>query len=214
MSEKKYIYDFTNRNEMLNKMRAYAETPDDDVIRIKEQIHNLLLHCPELLYALNDKDLESELFNEDGNLNVDENGEPLGEWENYFGENSLIRPFIFFPETQTDSKSYVCYQVSTDELPRYNSTEKYLLVTFTIFVNGLNKMDNLTRIPRHDLIASIIREKFGWIGLEVSTSTPTSNKESITDNNFLVRTLQYQMILPNDLVTTKNGVTAYKNKRW
>ena len=69
-------------------------------------------------------------------------------------------------------------------------------------------------MPRHDLIASIIRENFGWIGLEISTTVPTSDKESTTDNDYLVRTLQYQVTLPNSLVKTSNGATYYNNKRW
>ena len=69
----------TTKEELLNKLRAYADTPDDDNIRYKEKIHDALLNNAELLYALNNEELESELF--DGNeLNIDEEtGELLGE---------------------------------------------------------------------------------------------------------------------------------------
>lgn len=210
----KYQYDFYNRDGLLNKLRAYAVNPDDDNIRIKNEIHDCFIHSPELLYALNDKELEKELFDENGNLNVDQNGEPLGEWDRYFGSNSLIRPFLFVPDTQTEVKNYICYQTSTDDLVRYNNNEKYMIITFTIFVHGKNRMDEETGIPRHDLIASIIREKFAWIGLEISTTIPDSDKEAITDNNYLVRTVRYQTILPNSLVKTEGENTFYKNKRW
>ena len=64
------------RNDVLGKLRNYAVNPDDDVIIFKERIKDALLRCPELLYALNVKELESELFNEDGTLNAfyDEKG--------------------------------------------------------------------------------------------------------------------------------------------
>lgn len=213
MADKKYNYDFSNREEMLKKLRAYSTNPDDDNIRIKTEIYNTFLHCPELLYALHEKSLESELFDEDV-LNVDEDGEPTGEWDMYFGENGNIRPFLFIPETQTEVRHYICYQTSYDELVRYNPTEKNMIVTFTIFVNGKDSIDSATGIPRHDLIASIIREKFAWIGLEISTTKPTSDKESTTDNNYIVRTLQYVVTLPNSISKTDKDLTYYNNKRW
>ena len=81
-----YKYDFATRDSMLEKLRAYATNPDDDTIRIKSKIKDMFMHCPELLYALDAKEYEDQLFDEDGNLNIDENGEPLGEWDSYFGE--------------------------------------------------------------------------------------------------------------------------------
>ena len=204
----------TTKEELLNKLRAYADTPDDDNIRIKEQIKDTFLNCPELLYAIHNKELESELFDEDENLNIDEDGNLTGEVDRYFGENANIRPFLFIPETQDEVKNYVCYQTGYSDLVRYNDKEKNLIVTFTIFVNGKDSMDKLTGIPRHDLIASIIREKFAWIGLEISTPTPFGDKESTTDNNYLVRTLQYEVTLPNSLCKTEGKNTFYNNKRW
>ena len=108
----------TTKDELLDKLRAYADTPDDDNIRYKEKIHDALLNNAELLYALNNEELESELF--DGKeLNIDkEAGELLGEVDRYFGDNSNIRPYLFIPDTQTDVKHYVCYQVSFDAFPR------------------------------------------------------------------------------------------------
>lgn len=213
----------TTKEELLNKLRAYADTPDDDNIRIKEQIKDTFLNCPELLYAIHNKELEPELFDEDGNLNIDEDGNLTGEVDRYFGDSSNIRPFLFIPETQDEVKNYVCYQTSYGDFPRQsgyskipsdNNKEKILIITFTIFVNGKDSMDKLTGIPRHDLIASIIREKFAWIGLEISTTTPFGDRESTTDNNYLVRTLQYETILPNSICKTEGKNTYYNNKRW
>ena len=116
------------KEDLLNKLRAYADTPDDDNIRYKEKIKQALLNCPELLYALKSKELECELFDEDGNLNIDEDGNLIGEVDRYFGDSSLIRSSLFIPDTQTKVKSYVCYQVAFDELPRYNNTQKLLLI--------------------------------------------------------------------------------------
>lgn len=214
---KKYEYDFSNKDDMLKKLRDYSTNHDDDNIRIKNEIYQIFLHCPELLYALHEKDLENELFCESNEgqmvLNVDENNEPLGEWDRYFGVNGNIRPYLFIPETQTNVRNFICYQTSCNELVRNNSFEKNMIVTFTIFVNGDDSIDMSTGIPRHDLIASIIREKFAWIGLEISTTTPHSDTESTTDNKYIVRTLQYLVTLPNSISKTSN-FNHYNNKRW
>ena len=203
----------TTKNDLLNKLRSYAPTPDDDNIRYKEKIHDALLNNAELLYALNNKELEPELFDGD-KLNIDEEtGELLGEVDRYFGDNSNIRPYLFIPETQTEVKHFICYQVSFDELPRYNDLQKYTNITFNIFVHGKDAMDKLTGIPRHDLIASIIREHFNWSNIFGMQTHLISSKESITDNNYLVRTIIFQTTDTNSVVYTPFGEkTTMTNK--
>ena len=201
----------TTKDELLDKLRAYADTPDDDNIKYKEKIKQALLNCPELLYALNSKELECELFDEDGNLNIDEDGNLIGEVDRYFGDSSLIRSSLFIPDTQTKVKSYVCYQVAFDELPRYNNTQKYTEITFNIFVNGKDRTDKLTGIPRHDLIASIIRERFNWSNIFGMQTHLISNKESMTDNDYIVRTLIFQIIDVNGIVESYGGNSSTIN---
>ena len=202
----------TTKEDLLDKLRAYANTPDDDNIKYKHIIRKALLNCPELLYALNNNELESELFDENGNLLIDKDtGELLGEVDRYFGDNSNIRPSLFIPDTQTTVNSYVCYQVMFDELPRYSNIQKYTEITFNIFVNGKDRTDKLTGIPRHDLIASIIRERFNWSSIFGMQTHLISSKESVTDNNYLVRTLIFQIVDTNGIVTTQNGKTSITN---
>ena len=198
------------KNDLLNKLRAYRTTTDDDVILYKQKIKNALLSNPCLLYALDDKTLESELFDKNGNINWEWNEdtkqyEPLGEWDRYFGSDSLIRPFLFIPDTQTTVKCYICYQVEFNEMPRYNNIEKYTLIIFNIFVHGDDRVDKLTGIPRHDLIASIIREKFNWSSIFGMQAKLISSKESTTDNNYICRTLTFQVLDLNGIVNTPYG---------
>ena len=206
----------TTKDELLDKLRAYADTPDDDNIKYKEKIKQALLNCPELLYALNSKELECELFDEDGNLNIDEDGNLIGEVDRYFGDSSLIRPSLFIPDTQTTVNSYVCYQVMFYELPRYQNIYKYNEIIFNIFVNGKDRTDKLTGIPRHDLIASIIRERFNWSSIFGMQSKLISSKESITDNNYVVRTLIFQIEDTNGIVYTPFDEDSYirNNEYW
>lgn len=204
------------KNDLLNKLRAYKITPDDENIQYKKKIEKALMLNPCLLYALNEKSLESELFDDDGNINWEWNEdtkeyEPLGEWDRYFGGTSNIRPYLFIPDTQTEVKHYICYQVSFDEMPRYQDTLKYTNVTFTIFVHGNDRNDKLTGIPRHDLIASIIRERFNWSNIFGMQTHLISSKESTTDNNYLVRTLVFQVVDTNGIYKTTNNKTTINN---
>jgi hypothetical protein len=210
------LADIVTKDDLLGKLRAYASTPDDENVKYKDIIKNALLKCPELLYALHEKDLEFELFDDDGNINWDENQNPLGEWDRYFGESSNIRPYLFFPETITEVKNFLCYQVMFDELPRYSAIQKYTEITFTIFVDGRDAMDTRTGIPRHDLIASIIRERFNWSSIFGMQARLISSKESITDNNYNVRTLIFQIEDLNNIVSTPYGENTYirNNEYW
>lgn len=204
------------KNDLLNKLRAYRTTPDDENIQYKKKIEKALMLNPCLLYALNEKSLESELFDDDGNINWEWNEdtkeyEPLGEWDRYFGGTSNIRPYLFIPDTQTEVKHYICYQVSFDEMPRYQDTLKYTNVTFTIFVHGNDRNDKLTGVPRHDLIASIIRERFNWSNIFGMQTRLVSSKESTTDNNYIVRTLIFQVVDTNGIYKTTDGITSVNN---
>ena len=204
------------KNNLLNKLRTYKITPDDENIQYKKKIEKALMLNPCLLYALNEKSLESELFDDDGNINWEWNEdtkeyEPLGEWDRYFGGTSNIRPYLFIPDTQTEVKHYICYQVSFDEMPRYQDTLKYTNVTFTIFVHGNDRNDKLTGIPRHDLIASIIRERFNWSNIFGMQTHLVSSKESTTDNNYLVRTLVFQVVDTNGIHKTTDKKSSIMN---
>lgn len=204
------------KNDLLNKLRAYKTTPDDENIQYKKKIEKALMLNPCLLYALNEKSLESELFDDDGNINWEWNEdtkeyEPLGEWDRYFGGTSNIRPYLFIPDTQTEVKHYICYQVSFDEMPHYQDTLKYTNVTFTIFVHGNDRNDKLTGIPRHDLIASIIRERFNWSNIFGMQTHLVSSKESTTDNNYLVRTLVFQVVDTNGIHKTTDKKSSIMN---
>ena len=213
MSEK-----LVTKDDLLNKLRAYKTTPDDENIQYKKKIEKALMLNPCLLYTLNEKSLESELFDDDGNINWKWNEEtkeyePLGEWDRYFGSDSNIRPFLFIPDTQTEVKHYICYQTSFNESPRYNAIEKYAQITFTIFVHGNDRMDKLTGIPRHDLIASILRERINWTNIFGTHCELVSNRESTTDNNYLVRTLVFQLTALKNISQTQNNKSCVINNK-
>jgi len=198
-------YSFKSKSELLNKLIEYTKSSDDDSIRFKEKIKKHLLHCPELLYALHNVEYESELFDDDGTLTEN------GEWDKYFMTN--IRPYLFIPETQDDVKNYLCYKVEFNSIPKYNEIEKYCNITFTILCNGNDINDRETGIARHDLIASIIREYFNWSLLFNGRCHLISSKETLTDNNYIMRTLIFELTNINSITKTTKGMTKIINKR-
>lgn len=205
------------KNDLLQKLRSYAITPDDDVIRFKQKIKEVLLKCPELLYALNNKELEGELFTEDGKINAEydeETGEiiPLGEWDRFFPYN--IRPYVFVPETQTSTDNFLCYTVKFNEIPRYNDTECYIQIIFTILCNSdvEQAVDGLTGQSRVDLIGAILREKFNWSNIFGLQCKLVSNQEDIKDTRYIARTMILEITKPNSITRTPlRGNTAVIN---
>ena len=200
--------ELVTKDDLLERLRLFSECPDDDNVIFKKKITKTFMNCPEILYAVNEKSLENELFNEDGTINYD------GEWDRYFSDSyhdGNFRPYLFIPDTQDDVKNYVCYQTNFEETPRFNSVEKYALVTFTIFVHAGDRVDNNTGLPRHDLIAAIIRDKLNWTNIFGTQCRVVSDRESMTDYKYVVRTLVFQCTMPNNIVQTtirKNGGTT------
>lgn len=196
-----------SKNDLLQKLRSYNYTPDDDVIRFKQKIKEKLLKCPELLFALNNKELEKELFDSNGNINAEydeETGEiiPLGEWDRYFPYN--IRPFVFVPETQAFTDNFLCYTVGFREIPKYNDTEYYIQIIFTIICSSAPEqaVESLTGQSRADLIGAILREKFNWSNIFGLQCKLVSNQEDIKDTNYISRTLVLEITKPNGIVKT------------
>lgn len=206
------------KTDIINKLQTYSTTSDDDVLRCKAKIKESLIRCPELLYLLNNKDLESELFDEDGNLNAsyDEDGVliPEGEWDRYFDYN--IRPYTFIEEVQAHADNFLCYTVSFSDTPRYNESECYLQIIFTIYCSIVPEQvtDDLIGASRCDLIASILREKFAWSNIFGTRCKLVSNQEKITDSTFVTRQLVFQATVPNSqVVTPYNGKSGMINHR-
>ena len=195
--------DFSTKQEMLNKLINFTKTSDDQNTKIKELIKENLLKCPELLYALHNTQYEDELFDEDGNLLVD------GDWSIYFGDN--IRPYVFFPESQTEVKNYLCFKVDFTESPRYNAIEQYVDIVFLVIVSGKDIIDKSTGIPRHDLISSILREKFSWTNIFGNQCKIIDNKEGTTDNQYVMRTMTFRMVMTNSILKNSKVVNHKVN---
>ena len=199
--------ELVTRQDLLDKLLIYSSAPDDENIKYKDKIRNALLKCPELLYAIHEPRFEEMLFNDDGSINYE------GEWDLYFGTSSNIRPYLYIPDSQDEIHNYLTYQIGFTETPKYNNTRKYTTITFNIFVHGKDGIDKFTGIPRHDLIACIIRDRFNWSNIFGVQCNLVLSKEALTDNNYISRTMVFELYDLNGIVRTSydNGVTDVIN---
>lgn len=196
------------KQELLAKLTALTSVPDDNNIYLKEKVKKALLKSPELLYAFHNLDLEdTELFNHDGTINYD------GDWTMYYGEEGNIHPYFFLPNTQDKVRHHLCFKTEFTDIPKNNQIMCYMNVTFLVMIDVRDAIDQLTGIARHDLISSIIRERFNWSNIFGSHCNIVSDKESFTDSNYIVRTVVIEQETTNNIIGIRNGKRQVINKQ-
>ena len=196
------------KQELLAKLTALTSVPDDNNIYLKEKVKKALLKSPELLYAFHNLDLENtELFNPDGAINYD------GDWTMYYGEEGNIHPYFYLPNTQDKVRHHLCFKTEFTDIPKYNQIMCYMNVTFLVMIDVRDAIDQLTGIARHDLISSIIRERFNWSNIFGSHCNIVSDKESFTDSNYIIRTIVIEQETTNNITGTRNGKRQVINKQ-
>lgn len=196
------------KQELLAKLTALTSVPDDNNIYLKEKVKKALLKSPELLYAFHNLDLEdTELFNPDGTINYD------GDWTMYYGEEGNIHPYFFLPNTQDKVRHHLCFKTEFTDIPKNNQIMCYMNVTFLVMIDVRDAIDQLTGIARHDLISSIIRERFNWSNIFGSHCNIVSDKESFTDSNYIVRTVVIEQETTNNIIGIRNGKRQVINKQ-
>lgn len=180
-----------SEKEIISQLLELKKSTDDDNIHHKERIKKAFLNCDELIYLLHNNELKD--------CDNDE----------YFGNNIL--PYVIIPETQTNIKHYICYTVGFDDLGRYNTIQKYLTVTFTIMCDIRDNIEPNTGIPRHDLIGSVILDRFNWSNIFGLQCKVISDKESTTDSDYATRKITFQQTTLNSITKTTDKVTNVIN---
>lgn len=105
--------------------------------------------------------------------------------------------------TQTEVNHYLCYEISFDEVARYNGIIKIQQVIFYVLCNEKDNIEKLTGMPRHDLIAAEVINDFQGSNDFGNQLKLVSDKPGVTDNDFCTRTLIFEQEKPNSIV--KNG---------
>ena len=180
-----------SENEIISQFLELKKSTDNDNIKCKEKIKKAFLECDELIYALHNDEL----------VDCDN--------DEYFGKNIL--PYVIIPSTQTDIKHYVCYTTNFDDYNKYNSIQKYMTVTFVIMCDVRDNIEPKTGIPRHDLIGSIIENRFNWSNIFGFQCKLISDKESTSDGEYATRKMVFQQTTLNSITRTSNEVTQVIN---
>lgn len=177
-------------NEQLQRLLQLKQIPDSDDIRYKEIIKKALIENDLIIYLLNNKELE----------------EADADPSDYLGVNIL--PYYIIHPTQHNVSNYICFEISTDELERYNNKIKIQQIIFYILCDEKNNIEKKTGIARHDLIAAQIMDIFNWTNLFTEHIHCVSNVPSVVDQDYACRTLIFEQRTDNNLVKTKNGTPS------
>lgn len=111
-----------------------------------------------------------------------------------------IFPRMRVPNTTISVKNYICYDFNSRSNPRNEDLKN---VFFNIAVVCDESTIDTSYGNRHDLIAGFIIDAFTWsdfLGFELRLE---SDIESILNEKYCVRTLQFKNLAPNSL---SNGV--------
>ena len=184
--------EWTDEDEQ--RLRAWRENIDNEDIRIKEKIKELLLNNKTLIHVLNNEELEKA------------DAEP----DEYYYVNIL--PYYIIYPTQTNVQNYVCYETNFERVSRYNNVMKYNQIVFTILCEQKNIVEESTGLARHDLIASLILDQFNWSNYFGQQIVCVSDKTSVSDNSYACMTLIFQSETPLNIIRTENITRVINNE--
>lgn len=183
--------EWTEQDEQ--NLRAWRDNIDNEDIRIKEKIKELLLNNKTLIHVLNNKELEKA------------DAEP----DEYYYVNIL--PYYIIYPTQTNVQNYVCYETNFERVSRVNNIIKYNQIVFNILCEQKNIVEESTGLARHDLIASLILDQFNWSNYFGTQIVCVSDKTSVSDNSYACRTLIFQSETPLNILRTDQKPQVINN---
>lgn len=177
-------------------LNELAATIDNDNLKLKEKIKQILLDNKYIIHLLNNDELEAA----------------EAEADEYFGKNIL--PFYTITPTQTNVQNFICFETQWEGLDEYNVAEKSQEVIFYILCNDKNNLDEDTGLPRHDLLAALVQSLFNYRNFQGGKLVLTSDKPGVVDSHYLSRTLIFSQHTDANLVKTVGKNTFYVNKGW
>lgn len=157
---------------------------DDDIVRKKRIIGEMLYSDPDIIEVLENPELDPSCPDE------------------YLYQN--IFPFIRIPGTQDVSKSFITFMLDDMESAQFNKAMKSQFLKVVIFVHK-DLVKTQWGADRHDLLAYLVRDVFhlsNSLGLQLNL---TSNREGVTDADYCTRTLQFEMTTPNSMQPFKTN---------
>lgn len=149
---------------------------DDDIIRKKRIIGQMLYNDPDIIEVLD-------------NPNIDPSCPEDALYMN-------IYPFIRIPGTQDVSKNYITFMLDDMDKSQFNKSMKSQFLKVVIFVHK-DLVKTKWGAERHDLLGYLVKDIFhlsNSLGMQL---TLLSDREGVTDTDYCTRTLQFEMTTPN-----------------
>lgn len=169
-------------------MKRDIQNVTDDIVRKKRIIEQILYSDNDIIEVLDNPTLDPTMP------------------ENYMYEN--IYPFVRVPGTQDVSRNYICFTVDDMELSPTNSVMKTQYVQFVIFVHK-DLIQTKYGMARHDLLGYLIRDIFNLSNKLGAQMELISNREGVTDTDYLTRTLRFQLITDNSTKPLRTNPYEY-----
>ena len=151
---------------------------DDDIIRKKRIIGELIYSDPDIIEVLDNKDLDPSCP------------------EEYLHKN--IFPFIRVPGAQDISKNFITFMLDDIDVAQNNRSMKSQFLKVVIFVHK-DLVETKFGAERHDLLSYLVKDVFhlsNSLGLQLKL---VGDREGYTDADYCTRTLQFEMITPNSM---------------
>lgn len=133
---------------------------DDDIIRKKRLIGELLYNDPDIVELIDNKEIDPTCPDELMYNNI---------W-----------PFIRIPGTQDQSKTFITYALDDNAEVTFNSAMTKQSLKIVIFVHK-DLVKTQYGCDRHDLLGYIVRDIFNWANVLGMQAVLTSSREGSTD---------------------------------
>jgi hypothetical protein len=162
---------------------------DDDIVRKKRIIGQMLYSDPDIIEVLENPELDPDCPDE------------------YLYQN--IYPFIRIPGTQDVSKSFITFMLDDMEAAQINKAMKSQFLKVVIFVHK-DLVKTKWGAERHDLLAYLVKDVFhlsNSLGMQFNL---VSDREGVTDADYCTRTLQFEATVPNSIKPFKTN--SYERK--
>lgn len=163
---------------------------NSDVGTVKRKIKQKLIENQDIRDLINNEDLKD-----------------TDDYSNYLYQN--IFPFLVIPDTIYESKTYICFKVDDADTNYYNGVRKdnplmkVVEIEFMVVVHK-DVVETNYGIDRHDALAYVLKQMFSHsenlFGFKLRC---VSDLEGVTDNNFITRTLTFEVEEPSNLTDTR-----------
>ena len=173
-------------------MKRDIQNVDDDIIRKKRLVEQMLYSDEDIVEVLN-------------NPSIDPTSPEDLVYDN-------IWPCIRIPGTQDTSKNFITFTVDDMERMPSNPVMKSQIVQFVIFVHKDN-IKTTYGMARHDLLSYIIRDIFNLSNKLGPQMELISNREHVTDADYHTRTLKFELIDDNSTKPLRTNPYEYGARR-